>query len=241
MTDALYADDLAYIHDAGFSHHATGTAPGVIATLRAAGIDAGLVVELGCGGGVTAGRLVEAGYDVLGVDQSPGLLELARQRVPTGRFERASIFDFQIPRAAAVLSIGECLGYRPEKRGGTGAMMTALKRAYRALPPGGILMFDLVTPRVASNATFVREGEDWFLVSRNTREASGAWLRREITTFRRRGRHHRRSDEVHHVQLYDAADLARRVRQLGFAVRVRYSLGGHGLAPGRALFIARKR
>ena len=120
-------------------------------------------------------------------------------------------------------------------------MMSVLRRAQRALPPGGMLIFDLVTRRVASRATFVREGRDWFLVSRNTREPSGAWLRREITTFRQRGKGYRRSDEVHHVQLYDAADIARRLRALGFAVRVRRSLGSYELAPGRALFIARKR
>ena len=240
MTDELYGDDLAYIHDSGFSHHAEGTAPGVIAALRTARLSTGLVVELGCGGGVTARRLAEAGYDVIGVDQSAALLRLARKRVPAARFEHGSIFDFPVPDATAVLSLGECLGYRPDRRGGTGAMMTALQRIARALPRGGLLIFDLVTDRVAAQATYVREGDDWFLVSRNTKESSGAWLRREITTFRRRGSGYRRRDETHHVQLYRAAEIARRVRQLGFTVQVRRSLESYELAPGRALFLARK-
>ncbi|NKB90082.1 MAG: methyltransferase domain-containing protein [Acidobacteria bacterium] len=241
MDNALYAEDLAYIHDAGFSHHARGTAAGLLRVLSQGGLNNGRIVELGCGGGVTARHLTQAGYDVLGVDQSAELLRLARQRVPQAKFRRASIFDFEIPTAAAVLSMGECLGYRPGRRGGTGPMMTVLKRAHRALPAGGMLIFDLVTPRVPAQATFIRQGDDWFLVSENTRESAGAWLRRDITTFRQVGRNYRRSFEQHHVQLYDATLLADRLRRIGFAVRVRRSIDGYALAPGRALFLARKR
>jgi SAM-dependent methyltransferase len=237
----LYADDLAYIHDAGFSHHARGTADGVVGLLRANGVDGGLVVELGCGGGITAAHLTASGYDTLGVDQSAGLLRLARQRAPRARFTRGSFFDFTVPPCAAVLSMGECLGYRAGKRGGTGAMMRVIRRVHRALPRDGLFIFDLVTPKVAEAATYARSGPDWALNSQNTRDRTGAWLRREITTFRRHGHGYRRGSAPPHVQLYDAANLSRRLRDLGFAVRVRKSLGDYDLAPGRVLFIARKR
>jgi SAM-dependent methyltransferase len=237
----LYLDDLAYIHDAGFSHHARGTAEGVVAVLRNSHIHEGLVVELGCGGGVTARHLLASGYAAMGIDQSAGLLERARKRAPQGSFTLGSFFEAAIPPCRAVLSLGECLGYRQGKRGGTGPMMSTIRRAHAALPAGGILLFDLVTPRVAQNAVYAREGEDWALISQNTRDRNGAWLRREITTFRRHGQTYRRGFETHHVQLYDAQDMARRLRGIGFAVRVRTSLADYALAPGRALFIARKR
>jgi len=35
--------------------------------------------------------------------------------------------------------------------------------------------------------------------------------------------------------------MAARLRSIGFTVRVRRSLAGYDLAPGRALFIARKK
>jgi SAM-dependent methyltransferase len=237
----LYSDDLAYIHDAGFSHHARGTAEGVVTVLRQSRIHEGLVVELGCGGGITARHLLASGYDAMGIDQSRGLLERARRRAPQAEFTLGSFFEADIPACRAVLSLGECLGYRPGKRGGTGTMMKTIRRAYDALPRDGIFLFDLVTPGVVRNALFARQGEDWALISHNTRDRGGAWLRREITTFRRRGRSYRRGAETHYVQLYAAQDMACRLRDIGFAVRVRTALAGYALAPGRALFIARKR
>jgi SAM-dependent methyltransferase len=57
------------------------------------------VIDLGAGPGWFAGRLSEAGYDVLGLEGRPDLVEVARQREPGVRFEP---FDFD---AAALDSV----------------------------------------------------------------------------------------------------------------------------------------
>jgi SAM-dependent methyltransferase len=45
------------------------------------------VLDLGCGSGLpTATQLAEAGFEVVGTDESGRMLELARQRVPSGTF-----------------------------------------------------------------------------------------------------------------------------------------------------------
>lgn len=49
------------------------------------------VIDLGAGPGWFAGRLADAGYDVLGLEGRPELVEVARQRAPGARFE---VFDF---------------------------------------------------------------------------------------------------------------------------------------------------
>jgi SAM-dependent methyltransferase len=49
------------------------------------------VIDLGAGPGWFAGRLAEAGYDVLGLEGRPELVEVAREREPGVRFEP---FDF---------------------------------------------------------------------------------------------------------------------------------------------------
>lgn len=237
----MYADDLADIHDRGFSHHARGTAAGLVEVLRRAGIADGLVVELGCGGGITARALLAAGFRVFGIDQSAALLRRARRRAPEARFRQGSFFDLAFPAAAAVVSLGECLGYRPERRSGTRSMTKLFRRARAALPPGGLFVFDLVTPTVAEHAVYFRKGPDWALASENSRTRAGTWLRREITTFHRHGRNYRRGLEVHWVQLYEAAEIAARLRDIGFSVRTRRRLGDYALTPGRCLFIARRR
>jgi SAM-dependent methyltransferase len=44
------------------------------------------VVEIGCCNGREAGEIVRRTDNYLGIDISPGLIDLARQRVPAGRF-----------------------------------------------------------------------------------------------------------------------------------------------------------
>ena len=79
-----YGEDLAYIHDVGFGHFAKTATPGLLEMLRQTGGSRGLVVDLGCGSGVWARALCDAGYDVLGVDQSPAMIAIARNRAHQG-------------------------------------------------------------------------------------------------------------------------------------------------------------
>ncbi|MFF4956997.1 class I SAM-dependent DNA methyltransferase [Streptomyces sp. NPDC001222] len=58
-------------------------------TVRAAG--PGPVAELGCGPGSTTAHLRDLGLDVFGVDLSPVMIDLARERYPDLRFEVGSM------------------------------------------------------------------------------------------------------------------------------------------------------
>lgn len=54
------------------------------------------VLDLGCGTGLpTARRLTEAGLEVVGVDLSDRMVELARAHVPGARFHQADIADLR--------------------------------------------------------------------------------------------------------------------------------------------------
>ena len=68
MRPKAFQRDLAYVHNVGFGTFAERSAPGVPHILREAGINTGLVVDLGCGGGLWARRLTDAAYRVLGID-----------------------------------------------------------------------------------------------------------------------------------------------------------------------------
>ena len=81
-----YRRDLAYVHDAGFSDYALQAAPGLLQMLRKNKVPRGLVVDLGCGSGRWAAALNQAGFEVLGVDQSASMIDLARRVAPRSRF-----------------------------------------------------------------------------------------------------------------------------------------------------------
>ncbi len=51
----------------------------------------GLIVDLGCGGGLSARAFSPEGYRVLGVDISPAAIAIARQRVPDAEFRVESL------------------------------------------------------------------------------------------------------------------------------------------------------
>src|SRR6266542_4141343 len=79
-TERLYSADPAHIHDAGFGDLAKRAGPEVVRILRAHRIRNGLIVEAGCGSGILAAHLADAGYEVFGFDQSAVMIRLARAR-----------------------------------------------------------------------------------------------------------------------------------------------------------------
>src|SRR5262245_16914733 len=106
-----YASDLAYIHDVGHGHFARQAAPALLKLLQQHAITSGTVVDLGCGSGIWAEALVKAGYNVLGIDISAAMIDIARQRVPKAQFQVGSYLKAELPPCVAVTSIGECLNY----------------------------------------------------------------------------------------------------------------------------------
>jgi 2-polyprenyl-3-methyl-5-hydroxy-6-metoxy-1,4-benzoquinol methylase len=86
-----YREDLAYIHDAGFGAPAREAAALLLEELRRQSIRRGLVIDLGCGGGILAEQLAAGGFDVLGIDISEAQIALAQQRVPAGEFRVGSL------------------------------------------------------------------------------------------------------------------------------------------------------
>jgi len=56
--------------------------------VRRTGIATGsAVLDLGCGTGGFSLRAAEAGASVTGIDVAPGMIEVARERIPSGRFD----------------------------------------------------------------------------------------------------------------------------------------------------------
>ena len=239
MTTA-YDDDLAYIHDVGFTRFVRNAAPGVLQTLADRGISDGTVVDLGCGSGVWAKELCDAGYDVVGVDISAAMIKLAKRRSPRATLHVASFLEFELPACGAVTALGEVLNYRFDSRNNIGTLRKLFKRVYSALEPNGLLIFDLAGPgRNADTAQRFAVGDDWaVLVDFDTAQSDR--LKRRIVTFRKKGRAYRRCEESHELQLYEPNVIAKLLREIGFRVRTSRKFGDAALYPHATAFIARK-
>jgi SAM-dependent methyltransferase len=223
-----YRADLAYIHDVGFSDYARKAAPVLLRILSACGVKEGLVVDLGCGGGHWARELNRAGCRVLGVDRSPSMIRLARQKAPQSKFVVASNFTVELPPCDAITSIGECLNYRFEERDSRNALVCLFKRAYRALRSGGVFIFDVAGPtrfRKKTPQEIWRTGRDWAVLVNTSVDKEKETLCRRIIAFRKVGRLYRRSEEIHHLQLYRPSDLLGALARCGFDA---HTLRGYG-------------
>jgi SAM-dependent methyltransferase len=210
MENTGYQEDLAYIHDVGYAEYALQSAPGILETLAQSHISNGLVVELGCGSGLTALALVKAGYQVLGIDISEAMIAIARQRVPSAEFLVESLFRSEIPPCGAVISVGECLNYLFDPVDHWQSLTQLFCRIYTALSVGGVFIFDLLEPGQVEAGKSVKsftEGSDWIVLVEKEENREKSILTRRIISLRNVGEFYRRSDEIHHQQLYPTATI----------------------------------
>jgi SAM-dependent methyltransferase len=238
-----YKEDLAYIHDTGHSKYAIESAPGILEILNQNNIRSGLIVDLGCGSGLSALELIKADYRVRGVDISESLIAIARTRVPSAEFRVESMFKTDIPSCNAVISIGECFNYLFDVDNNSQMLVQLFDRIYRALTPGGVFIFDIAEPGQVMPGKTTKgftEGNDWIVLVEKEEAQAPSILIRRIITLRKVGDNYRRDDEVHHLRLYQATDVAEKLRQVGFQVQIMRSYGQYQLPEAHAAFIARK-
>lgn len=171
----LYGQDLAYIQSASFGGLARAAAPEIVRLLKNATTPIHRVVDVGCGAGVLTSALVEAGFDVTGVDYSADRLAIAAARVPGARFVNASIYDYAIPGSEAIVAIGEPLTYHDEIADADRRVHNFLQRSATTLPPGGILVFDVIEAGEPSLAgRFWTSGTDWAVLAETTEYQASA-------------------------------------------------------------------
>lgn len=238
-----YEEDLAYIHDSGFGNFAVEAAPALLRIFRKHGIADGLVVDLGCGSGLWAHELLQAGYQVQGVDISPAMIRLARRKAPAACFVAASLFDAVLPPCAAVTATAEALNYAFDRRNSRRLVAGLFHRVFEALQPGGLFLLDFAEPGQLSGGKprqSFYESEDWAVLVEAREDRKRHILTREITTFRRSGKNFRRHDETHVLRLYDAAAVAAELERCGFAAAIRRAWGTWRLPSAHAAIVARK-
>lgn len=229
----IYGPDLAHVHDTAYDGFVRAAAPHLLRRLRAAGIERGLVVDLGCGGGIWAAELLRAGYDVVGIDVSADALAIAQQRAPEARFVQGDAHTVELPRCVAVTALGEVVNYDgPERLDGLFARVRA------ALPLDGLFAFDAAAPGREPEGSREEsvDGEDWRLDIVVEEDERARTLTRWIEIERGGWR----SEEVHRLRTYPATELIAALSRGGFAPRLLnggYG-AGHALPAGVNAFVA---
>lgn len=238
-----YDQDLAYIHDIGFGDWSKKATPEIINFLYDREIKNGLVVDLGCGSGILAHELSSAGFDVLGIDISEDMINIARKRAPKCNFITKSFLDVDIPKCNAVTSIGECFNYLFDKKNSKNELIKLFNKIFNSLYSDGLFIFDIIEPGLLTGNELLKnfwKGSDWVTLVRKTEDINDNILKREITSFRRIGKEYRRSDEVHCLKLYKGSEIAIELRKIGFRVRILRGFGVFRFPKNHVAFVARK-
>jgi trans-aconitate methyltransferase len=96
------------------------------------------VLEIGCGNGRDAAEIAKRTPNYLGIDISEKLIELAREKVPTTKFEVADIETYIVPRNLDIVFAFASLIHVPKSN-----FQRILMQMLAALNPGGAVRLSM--------------------------------------------------------------------------------------------------
>lgn len=218
--------------------------------LREYHIEAGIVAELGCGTGSMTRLLSEAGYDMIGIDSSMEMLEVARSFLPVSESrddgdaadddagidgQRQILYLMQDMRefelygtVAAIVSVCDCINYitKPEE------LLTVLKLVNNYLDPKGILIFDFHPERYyreqLADATFAEDREEMSFIWENEYDPEMQMNIYDLSIFVRDadGRYSK-FQETHYQRGYTLEEMRILIAQSGLQLLAMYDAFTH--------------
>lgn len=210
------------------------------AAFRRAGIAPSIVLDLACGTGTLTAELARRGYDMIGADASEAMLARAAVKAPGVLWlhQRAEELDLYGTVDACTCSL-DAVNYLTDER----RLREALRRVALFLVPGGVFLFDALTPAqeaLVADASFIRECADATCIQ--TESAAEGCLEHRVTLFiRGRDGRYARVTELHRERMYTPELLRRALLDAGFSRVEVFSPGGFEPLPAdapRAAFAA---
>jgi len=184
------------------------------------GVDDGLVLELGCGTGTMTEILAEAGYDMIGVDQSEEMLEeAARKREESGHeilYLCQDMREFELyGTVRAIVCVCDSMNYILEEEEVLG-ILTSAARNY--LDYGGLFIFDLNTEykykEILGEQTIAENREESSFIWENYYDEDSHINEYNLTLFiKEHGDHYRKYEETHYQKSY-SLDTIRKLAEM---------------------------
>ncbi len=188
-----------------------------------------LLLDLACGTGTLTALMAERGYDMTGVDLSPEMLAVARERCPEDvllLLQDMTKFELY-GTVGAVLCSFDSLNHLTRK----GRLERCFSLVHNYLDPGGLFIFDMNTP-----ARFEKEyGKNSYQFEDETADGRAVFCNWQndysagrgicdfyLTVFTETepgsGDYSRR-DEVWSEKCYTRAEIEEKLKEAGFALR----------------------
>lgn len=156
--------------------------------LRALAAERNVVVELGCGTGSLTELLADKGYDMIGIDSSQEMLNIAQEKKEKSGKEilylLQDIRELELyGTAGAVVSVCDSLNYLLEEED----LLQTFRLVNNYLYPGGVFIFDFNTiykyETLIGNSTIAENREECSFIWENYYDAEGQMNEYDLTVF----------------------------------------------------------
>lgn len=184
------------------------------------GITQGLILDMACGTGVLTRLLAQKGYDMIGVDASIDMLDIARE---SNGEESPILYLNQDMRqlelygtVEAVVCVCDGLNYILEPK----ELLTVFRLVNNYLEAGGLFLFDMNTEykfrELLANQTIAETREELCFIWENTYDEEERINEYALTIFEEAedGRYER-SDEFHYERAYSLEEVKKLLDQAG--------------------------
>lgn len=200
----------------------------IVGLLKEYGIEDGVVLDLGCGTGKLTRLLKTSGYDMIGVDYSEEMLEIAREAEMEQ--EEPIFYLHQDMRelelfgsVGAVVSICDSMNYILQEE----ELLQVFRRVNEYLESGGIFLFDLNTlykyRELLGENTISEVREESSFIWDNYFEEETGINEYDLTLFiREQDDLYRRYEETHYQRAYEVETVVKLVKDAGMELLACY-------------------
>lgn len=198
----------------------------LLSLLTEYGIKDGLVLDLGCGTGKITNLLSDAGYDMIGLDYSEDMLDIAME----SREDRNILYLCQDMRefelygtVRAVVSICDSMNYMTSPED----LMMVLRLVNNYLDPGGIFIFDMNTyykySQLLGEQTIAENREEASFIWDNYFDEESNINEYELTLFiKEEDELFRRYEEIHYQRAYQIEEVKKLISEAGMKLLAVY-------------------
>ncbi len=191
------------------------------------GIRDGLVLDLGCGTGTMTELLAEAGYDMIGADNSEEMLGIAMEKKQNSGHDILYLLQdmrsFELyGTVRAVISVCDCLNYITEEE----ELLEVFRLVNNYLDPGGIFIFDMNTDhkyRQIGTSTIAENREEGSFIWENEYDPETGINIYNLTLFLPvEDGLYEKTEEIHCQKAYSSEKVRQLLEKAGLSVLAVY-------------------
>ena len=180
----------------------------------------GLVLDLGCGTGSLTGLMARSGYDMIGIDNSGEMLQIAMNKRNASGLDILYLLQdmrgFELyGTVKAVISICDSMNYIMEYQ----ELVEVFRLVNNYLDPKGVFIFDLNTEykyrELLADNTFAEDREESSFIWNNFYDEEDRVNEYDLTLFVKEGELYRKFEETHYQRAYGLDQIQQAIRDGG--------------------------